>query len=109
MINLNSSFMKKLLHIRTTLDQPELLISIVEKLAGRFRNKIIPSDGIPDGLKSVGTSSAEVYLSGNVDFSYTSNESVKEIIRMPFITSFHFTCAGSNYDNYKLAWCSSLS
>jgi hypothetical protein len=109
MVNLNSFIMNQHLHIRATLDQPELLVNIVEKLAGRFNNRVLHSYGIPKGLKPVGTSSAEVYLSGNVDFSFSTTENGEEIIRMPFITSFHFTCARSCQDPFRLAWSSSLS
>lgn len=95
--------MKKDLHITALIDQPDLLEDMVEKLACRR------VDG-GFGAKNVGTwqmvdtSSVEKYVSGTVEY-----KSGNELIRMPFITAFIFSCTKERKDIYKLNWSMSLS
>jgi hypothetical protein len=96
--------MKKDLHIRTTFDQPVFLEDFVEKLAYRhydigYSNAIVPHDS-----QAIETSSTETYVSGTVAI-----EEKGELINMPFITCFLFTCTKGKNESYKLAWSSSLS
>jgi len=96
--------MKKELHISTKLDQPVFLEDLVEKLAYRhydigYGNAIVPHDS-----QAIETSSTETYVSGTVAI-----EENDELINMPFITCFLFTCTKGKDGSYKLAWSSSLS
>ncbi|MBC7947162.1 MAG: hypothetical protein H7Y42_04730 [Chitinophagaceae bacterium] len=96
--------MKKALHITAILDQPNLLEDMVEKLAYR-RYDVGYSDAVvPQTLKAVDTSSTETYVSGTVAL-----KDGKNIINMPFITCFLFTCTKGKDGFYKLGWSSSLS
>ncbi len=96
--------MNKHLHISTTLDQPVFLEDLIEKLAYRhydigYGNAIVPYDS-----QAIETSSTETYVSGTVAI-----EEKGELINMPFITRFLFTCTKGKDESYKLAWSSSLT
>lgn len=96
--------MEKKLHITTTLDEPVFLEDLVEKLACRrydlgYGKAIVPKEWEPLEL-----STTETYAGG-----VTALEEQDEIINMPFITRFLFTCTKSNGGAYKLAWSASLS
>jgi hypothetical protein len=96
--------MKKALHITATLDQPALLEDMVEKLAYRRYDFGYSQTTIPPSLKAIESSSTETYVSGTV--GVLDNE---DIINMPFITCFLFTCIKEKDESYKLAWSASLS
>ncbi len=96
--------MNKSLHISTTLDQPMLLENMVEKLAYRRYDLGYSNEKMPGKHKALETSSAEMYVSGTVAI-----ECNDEMINMPFITNFLFTCIKEKSDPYKLTWSTSLS
>jgi hypothetical protein len=90
--------------ISATLDQPAFLEDLVEKLAYR-RNDIGYSKAIvPKNWRAIEMSSAETFVSGTVDI-----KSQGEMINMPFITQFFFTCIKEKNGSYKLEWSSSLT
>ena len=96
--------MNNLIHIAATLDRPDLLESMIEQLAYRrfdlgYGHQKVPVDG-----EALETSSSSIYLSGTVALSEG-----KELLNIPFITSFLFTCVKGDDGIYKLAWASSLS
>ena len=94
--------MKKSLHITTSLDQPDLLENLVEKLAHKadigFGKVKLPQKRI-----ALETSSTDTFLSGTIGISGEGQS-----INMPFITRFIFTCV-KDKKNFKLAWSTSLS
>jgi hypothetical protein len=99
--------MNQSLNIVATLDQPDLLENLVEKLASRrydigYSNEIVPQD-----WQAVETSSTETYVSGTLSFSGLMNDDAS--INIPFITSMLFTCIKGKEDDYRLLWSSSLS
>ena len=99
-----NTVMNKSLHISAIFDQPGFLESFVEKLADRrydigYSKAIVPKDS-----EAMETSSAETYTSGTVAIDENN-----ELINMPFITRFLFTCTKENNGPYKLAWSASLS
>lgn len=96
--------MNKLLHISTMLDQPALLEDMIEKLAYRRNDIGYSYEILPYSHKAIETSSTETFVSGTI-----SIEDNEEMINMPFITRFVFTCVKGKNDPYKLAWSSSLS
>lgn len=96
--------MKKELYISASLDQPLLLENLVERLADRRYDLGYGKEKMPVNLIALETSSAETYVSGTL--SFTGKD---EIINMPFITRFMFTCTKENDVPYKLAWSASLS
>ena len=96
--------MKKLLQITATFDKPDLLENMVEKLACRRIEYGYSNMPVPKESKAIDTSSAETYVSGTIAL-----EDNKEIINMPFITCFLFTCIKGKNGVYKLEWGSSLS
>jgi len=97
--------MKKNLHISTKIDKPGLLVNLVEKLAGRFVHNDPGYSKLPGELVTIGSSSAEVYVSGDL----TLKTGKKDRVRIPFITSFYFTCTQSQGLENRLTWSSSLS
>lgn len=96
--------MKKDLLISATLDQPDFLENLVEKLADRRYDAGYSYAVVPDSLKAVESSSTDTFISGTVRI--LDNE---DPVNMPFITRFLFTCVKERNGNYKLEWSSSLS
>jgi hypothetical protein len=96
--------MKNTLHISTSIDQPDLLEDLVEKLAGRRYDIGYGKERMPLNFEALETSTTETYTSGTISFK--NND---EIINMPFITSFLFTCVKGKDDEYRLTWSSSMS
>lgn len=96
--------MDKNLHISAIFDQPGFLESFVEKLADRRYDIGYSKAVVPEDSEALETSSTETYVSGTVAIADKG-----EIINMPFITCFFFTCTKEKEEPYKLAWGSSLS
>lgn len=97
--------MKKNIHLHTSVDKPEVLEDIIEKLATRRYDLGYGKAKVPTFLNAIDTSSVESYISGNVEFDY--NETQK--IRIPYITCFLFSCTKVKKDPYNLIWSLSLS
>ena len=96
--------MKNSLLISASFDQPVFLENLVEKLADRHYDLGYSQEAVPKNWKAVETSSTETFVSGVVGLSDNN-----EIINMPFITRFLFTCVKEKKGSYKLEWSSSLS
>ena len=79
--------MKKPLTITATIDKPDLIEDMVEKLADRRIDIGYSKELVPPDLKAVDTSSTETYVSGTVAIEFEN-----EKINMPFTTCFLFTC-----------------
>ena len=60
---------------------------------------------MPKGLKAIETSSTETYVSGTMAIDAGNDEHIK----MPFITSFLFTCIKGKTEPYQFIWSSSLN
>jgi hypothetical protein len=100
--------MNKILQITATLDQPELLESLVEKLASRRCDIGYSREMVPQDWQAVETSSTETYVSGTLSFGGVTNDEDASV-NVPFITSMLFTCIKGKENDYKLLWSSSLS
>lgn len=100
--------MKKLLSVSTSIDQPGLLQNLVEKLATRRISYSPLHQRITKDLRSVETATTETFMAGTLSLN-EGLEAGDEVIRIPFITQFLFTCVQENEDSYRLTWCSSLS
>jgi hypothetical protein len=98
----------KLVNITATLDQPELLESLIEKLASRRYDIGYSKEAVPKDWQAVETSSTEAYVSGTLAFSGLKTDDDASI-NIPFITSMLFTCIKGKEDDYHLLWSSSLS
>jgi hypothetical protein len=98
-------FMKKRLHITATFDQPALLQNLVEQLAYRHYDIGYSKLPVPSGFKALETSSTEAYVSGTMQIDLNENE----LINMPFITCFIFTCIKEEKEPYQLIWSSSCN
>jgi hypothetical protein len=97
--------MKKTLRINASIDQPELLENMVEKLAYRRYNIGYGKEKMPKGWEANETSTTEAYINGTIELNYKRTGK----FRIPFITSFLFTCAHGQKEPYKLNWSMSLS
>lgn len=97
--------MKRNLHLSTSVDKPEILEDIIEKLAIRRSDAGYSKAKVPKFWKPIDTSSVESYISGNVEFDYNDEQR----IRIPYITSFLFGCIKQGADPYDLEWSLSLS
>jgi hypothetical protein len=96
--------MDKALHITAILDQPGLLEDLVEKLAHRRYDIGYSNVPVPRLFEAIETSSTETYVSGTISLALND-----ELINMPFITCFLFTCSKIKGGEYKLGWGASLS
>ena len=97
--------MKKNLHLTASVDKPDLLEDIIEKLATRRYDIGYGQARVPNTWQALETSSVESYMSGTVEFDY--NEMQR--IRIPYITCFVFSCTKVGSDPYDLSWSISLS
>ena len=97
--------MKKDLHLTASVDKPEILENIIERLANRRYDIGYGRARVPNAWKALETSSVETYMSGTIEFDY--NELQR--IRIPYITCFLFSCTKVKNDPYELSWSISLS
>lgn len=97
--------MKKNIHLSASVDEPEVLEDIIEKLAIRRYDAGYGRAKVPDTWNALDSSSIETYISGNVEFDY--NETQR--IRVPYITCFLFSCTKEKNSPYGLVWSLSLS
>ncbi len=101
----DNSVMKGSLHITATVDQPDLLKDLVEKLACKRNDTRL---SYSRERKLIETSSTEAYVSGTVELDFCNGVN-DEKINVPFITCFLFTCKRSGLQGYELAFSQSLS
>lgn len=90
--------------IIATLPDMLLLKNIVEKLAGRRYDIGYGIEIVQPGWKAIETSSIEAHVSGDMILSCET-----DLIKMPFVTCYLFTCNKENGEKYNLSWASSLS
>lgn len=90
--------------IIATLEEPDLLQILVEKLAECNVDMGYSLQQVQPGWRAIETSSIEVLASGGIHFS-DNNDST----RTPFVTSFLFTCIKPTQGKYYLTWSHSLS
>lgn len=90
--------------ISAILDQPQFLENFIEKLAYRRYDIGYGKALVPKNVKAIETSSTETYVSGTVAIVEKD-----EVINMPFITRFLFTCTKEEDSDYKLGGSFSLS
>lgn len=90
--------------ITTTLAEPRLLKNLVEKLADRRYDIGYNHEKVESGWEAIETSTIEAYVSGEINLSDKT-----DLMKIPFITCFLFTCTKGKEDGYNLTWASSLS
>ena len=90
--------------IIATLEDPDLLQILVEKLAECNVDMGYSLRQVQQGWKAIETSSIEVLASGGIDVS-DKNDSA----HTSFVTSFLFTCVKPTKGKYHLTWSHSLS
>ncbi len=97
--------MKKNLHLTATIDQPELLENMVEKLATRHNATGYDKARVPNSWLALDTSSIEAFVSGVVEFDYNDDQRIK----IPFITCMLFSCTKEKDESYDLSWTASFN
>ena len=90
--------------ITATIPEHCLLQSLVEKLAYRHIDIGYSRESVPVGSQAIETSSLEAHVSGEIILSDEN-----DLINMPFVSCFLFTCTKSKRGDYKLSWSNSLS
>jgi hypothetical protein len=90
--------------IIATLEDPDLLQILVEKLAECNVDMGYSLQQVQPGWKAIDTSSIEVLASVGIHFS-----NKKDSTNTSFVTSFLFTCIKSTEGKYELTWSHSLS
>ena len=97
--------MKQKLHLTASVENPDVLESIVEQLATRRYHRYYVATEVPKTFQAMETSSVESYISGMIDIE--GNNMVP--MHVPFISSFLFSCTKEKNHPYELRWCVSLS
>lgn len=90
--------------ITATLEEPNLLQILVEKLAECNLDLGYCFKEMQPGWEAIETSTIEVMVSGGI---HLSNK--KKLIDTPFVTSFMFTCTKSAKKKFDLTWSYSLN
>lgn len=90
--------------ISAVFDQPGLLESFVEKLALRRYDPGFSAANVPNTLKAFESSSTETFVSGTIAIA-----EYEDVINMPFITRYLFTCTREKEGTYKFEGGFSLS
>ena len=90
--------------IIATLEEPDLLQILVEKLAECNADIGYCLKQVQPGWKAIDTSSIEVLASVGLHFS-----DKKDSTNTSFVTSFLFTCIKPTKGKYNLTWSHSLS
>jgi hypothetical protein len=90
--------------ITATLAESGLLRSLVEDLANKRYDNGYSLEKVQPGFQAIETSSIEAHVS--VDLNFFSE---KEDFKIPFVTSFVFTCTKGKWLNYNFTWVNSLS
>jgi hypothetical protein len=96
--------MKSMINISATVDKPELLESLVAKLAIRRGDHWIEREPDSSLYEVFETSTTQTFISGTMMF----NEGY-ELLHIPFTTPFIFSCNRDSEGNYKVACSQSLS
>ena len=96
--------MKHFLHITTTFDKPELMENMVEQLAVKRYDHSFDHQNLPTAWKPLASSSVESYVTGTMALDFEDEQ-----IRIPFTSSFLFSCTKEKYEPYRLCWSLSLS
>jgi hypothetical protein len=92
--------MKQTLQIMADFDKPDLLKDMVEKLVSRRSDK---RPSLSD-RETIETSSTEAYVCGTISLNEEEN-----VIRLPFDSSFLFSCIRGINGEYEVTWSASLS
>ena len=90
--------------IIATLEEPDLLQVLVEKLAECNVDIGYSLQPVQPGWKAIDTSSIEVMASVGIHLSQQEDST-----NASFVTSFLFTCIKSVHGKYDLTWSHSLS
>ena len=90
--------------IIATLEDPDMLQVLVEKLAECNVDIGYSLQQVQPGWRAIDTSSIEVLASVGIHFS-----NKKDSTNTSFVTSFLFTCIKSTHGKYDLTWSHSLS
>jgi len=90
--------------IIATLEDPDMLQILVEKLAECNVDIGYSLQQVQPGWRAIDTSSIEVLASVGIHFS-----NKKDSTNTSFVTSFLFTCIKSTHGKYDLTWSHSLS
>ncbi len=97
--------MKKDLHLTASVENPEGLENIIERIATRRYDIGYSNATVPPSWQAIDTSSVEIYMSVRVEFDYNRTQR----IMIPCITAFLFSCTKQKSDSYDLRWSFSLS
>lgn len=96
--------MKQILHIAADFDKPELLKSMVEKLVLRRTETNRKQAIAPIEHEALDTSSTEAFVCGSISIDDEGDH-----VKIPFDSSFLFTCIKGIGGQYEVTWSASLS
>lgn len=97
--------MKKKIFITASFDRPDLVESIAAVFASRQYETGFVKPRLQGEWQPINTSSIENYVTGNFEITYGETD----LLRIPFITCFLFSCTKEKNNPYKMGWSFSLS
>ena len=90
--------------VTTYLEEPNMLQILVEKLAECNCGLDYSLKQLPPDWQTIEISSIEAFVSGHIILSGEN-----DLVEIPFVNSFLFTCTKSTKNYFNLTWSSSLS
>jgi len=100
--------MKQEMNVKAHLNEPGVLVTIVETLASQHVDKGYSKMRVPRQWSAVETSSIQAFVLGNFNVTKDTEET-EETITIPFSGSFLFTCFKEKNGLFNLVWSASLS
>lgn len=100
--------MKHEMTVTANLHEPDLLVSVVEKLASRHVDRGFKETAVLEQWKPIESSCIQAYVLGSFDMQ-TANNNSEETVNVPFAGCFLFTCLKGDYGLFNLEWSASLS
>ena len=100
--------MKPPLTIIANLNEPGLLKTLVEIIASNHLDRGYSKVAVPQRWKAIETSCTQAYVLGTFDL-HTEGGIAEALFRIPFTSSFLFTCIKDDNGAFNLEWSMSLS
>ena len=100
--------MKNAIKITANLNEPILLKAVVEKLASFHVDLGFTKTTVPQQWKAIETACIQANVRG-IFRMHSKGSDTEEQFKVPFASSFLFTCIQGKYGLFNLEWSTSLS
>ena len=100
--------MKQAMTIIANLIEPGLLKTLVEIIASNHMDMGYSKVAVLQRWRAIETSCTQAYVLGTFGLN-TEGRDPEAGFRIPFTSSFLFTCIKDDHGSFNLEWCASLS